>query len=54
MVGNKRKQLRGRGGKDLKCNEGEITEGMKVQEWKKGRQKDYRKREEDGKKKEKI
>lgn len=52
MVGNKRKQHRGRGGKDLKCNEGEITEGMKGQEWNKGRKKDWRKREEDGKKKE--
>ena len=43
MVGNKRKQHRGRGGKDLKYNEGEMKEGMKGQEWKKGRKKEWRK-----------
>ena len=50
MVGNKGKQHKGRGGKNLKCNEREMTEGMKGQEWKKGRKKEWRKREEDGKK----
>lgn len=53
MVGNKRKQHRGRGGKDLKCNEGEMTEGMKGQEWKKGRKKDWRKSEVEARKKKK-